>query len=257
MDHLLRCPSGLRELGGDAMPADTQPPRQGEAVVVVGIVEGAKASWDSLIDTRSPVVGRTEIERGCEPGELGFGAQPAVASLRGRFCRSDERFIRVIEGAELGQGLAEVHQERRPLRAILEERRGPAQEARGRRHVAACECSPSRRPEPHRRSAAKFSAVVVKRAEVHEIAVCLLEVVAQDLLELGTPLVRSVDAVNPVDEPLVKLRALPLEEALICGVADEDVVEPEAILVERSRPPAFDQALALDFMEVLRDVTDQ
>ena len=194
MDHLLRRPSGLRELGGDAMPADTQPPRQGEAVVVVGIVEGAKASRDSLIDTRSPVVGRTEIERGCEPGELGFGAQPAVASLRGRFCRSDERFIRVIEGAELGQGLAEVHQERRPLRAILEDGRGTAQEVGGGRHVAAGErATPSRR-KPLRRPDPDPTAVVVERPELQEVAVCLLEVVAQDLLELQFPVVARVDA---------------------------------------------------------------
>ena len=53
MDDLLRCPSGLRELGGDAVPADPQPPRQGEAVVVVGIIEGAKASRDAS-STRAP-----------------------------------------------------------------------------------------------------------------------------------------------------------------------------------------------------------
>ena len=191
MDDLLCRPSGLRELGGDAMPADPQPPGQGEAVVVVGIFEDAKASRDDLIDTRAPVVGRTEIEVVCEPRSSGFGAQPASPPsgppLPPRWC-----LIGVIEGAKLGQ--ASPRSTRSAASSAPSSR---SAEARRRRLAAAdmsprARRSPSRRPEPLRRSAAKCSAVVVKRAEVREIAVRLLEVVAQDLLELGTPLVRRL-----------------------------------------------------------------
>ena len=76
--------------------------------------------------------------------------------------------------------------------------------------------------------------MVVERAELGEVAVRLLEVVAEDLLVLGRAPV-AVDAVGPLDEALVKRRAGALEEALVRGVADEDVVE--AVRLVLGRPP--------------------
>ncbi len=71
--------------------------------------------------------------------------------------------------------------------------------------------------------------MVVERAELRQVAMGLLEVVAEDLLVLGCAL--AVHAVRPLDELLVERRARALENALVGGVADEDVVEAERVLL--------------------------
>ena len=60
----------------------------------------------------------------------------------------------------------------------------------------------------------------------------LLEVVPEDLLVLRRAL--AVDAVGPLDELLVEGRPGALEDPLVGRVADEDVVEPERLLLERA-----------------------
>ena len=92
----------------------------------------------------------------------------------------------------------------------------------------------ARRPADVSRSAARvpeLAPVVVERAELREVAVGLLEVVAEDLLELDLAAALAVDAVGPVDEALVERRPGALEQAVVGGVADQDVVEAEAASV--------------------------
>jgi len=48
--------------------------------------------------------------------------------------------------------------------------------------------------------------VLVERAEVGQIRMCLLEVIAEDLLELGLATALAVDGLGPLDEPLVERR---------------------------------------------------
>ena len=74
--------------------------------------------------------------------------------------------------------------------------------------------------------------MVVQRAELGEVAVRLLEVVAEDLLVLRRAF--AVDAVRPLDELLVERRASALEDPVVGGVADEDVVEAKRFLLDRS-----------------------
>ena len=57
----------------------------------------------------------------------------------------------------------------------------------------------------------------------------LLEVVAEDLLVLRRAL--AIHAVGPLDERDVEVGPRALEDAVVRGVADEDVVEAERVLV--------------------------
>jgi hypothetical protein len=67
----------------------------------------------------------------------------------------------------------------------------------------------------------------VDRAEVGEVAERLLEVVAQDLLELRLAIAAAVDPVGPVDESLVERGPRALEHAVVGRVPNEDVLEAE------------------------------
>jgi hypothetical protein len=59
--------------------------------------------------------------------------------------------------------------------------------------------------------------VIVEGPELAQVPVRLLQVVAEDLLELGRAVAVAVDAVGPRDEALVELRPRPLEQALVRG----------------------------------------
>ena len=72
----------------------------------------------------------------------------------------------------------------------------------------------------------------------------LLEVVAEDLLELGLAVALGGSLVSPVGEPLVVGRPGPLEQARVRGVPDEDVVEPKAAPRRRCRRRRLPRARA-------------
>ena len=85
-------------------------------------------------------------------------------------------------------------------------------------------CIPrSRAASPARREPAR---VEVERAELGVTAVCLLEVVADQLIGA----VRE-----PLGQPLVEIRPLGLRQACVGDVADQDVMEAEA---SRTTPAA-------------------
>ena len=52
----------------------------------------------------------------------------------------------------------------------------------------------------------ELDAVLVERSELGQVAMGLLQVVAEDLLELERPVAIRVDRVGPLDEPLVQRR---------------------------------------------------
>ena len=80
--------------------------------------------------------------------------------------------------------------------------------------VAARERAAARRGEPARRVAADLVALLVERAELAEIAVRLLEVIAEDLLELEAAAALGVDLVGPADEVDVQADAARLSRPL-------------------------------------------
>ena len=126
---------------------------------------------------------------------------------------------------------------------------GTAEERRGSRDVAAREGSSSRRRQPPGRVLADRPPVVVQRAELREIRPGLLEVVAEDLLELHAAI--AVDAVGPCHEPLVQIRPRPFQDPLVGGVADHDVVE--AVRAVLALVDAVDEVLLRQRRELERD----
>jgi hypothetical protein len=69
----------------------------------------------------------------------------------------------------------------------------------------------------------------------------LLEVIAEDLLVLARHL--SCGRLDPVREPLVQLGPQPLGDAVVGRVTDQDVGEPERILLRELRGLRPDQLL--------------
>ena len=129
--------------------------------------------------------------------------------------------------------------------------RGREQVRRG-GHVAAHEGAPARGGQPARGIGAELPYVLVGRRELGEEPVRLLEVVAEDLLVLERTV--AVDAVGPLDELLVQRGALALEQALVDGVADEDVVEGAEVGARRARPPACRNCVRVELVGLRRDI---
>ena len=103
------------------------------------------------------------------------------------------------------------------------------------RRPAAPRCSAPARPTSAR--------VLVERPELVEVAVRLLEVIAEHLLVLADD--RLADrAREPRRDLLVQRRARPLRHRLVDGVADQAAVEPERVADGERRPRRLDQLLA-------------
>ena len=83
--------------------------------------------------------------------------------------------------------------------------------------------------------------MVVERAELREVTNGLLQVVSVDLLVLRCSF--AVDGVCPLNETFVKRRAGALKDAVVCRVADEDVVEAVGLLFGRTRVIGADELL--------------
>ena len=102
------------------------------------------------------------------------------------------------------------------------------EQVRGRGHVAAPERPPPADAEPLAAPPTDAAAMIVERAELGEVAVRLLQVVAEDLLVLGLAPALAVDLLRPVYEPLVQGRRVRLSSPVVGGFADQDVLEAEA-----------------------------
>src|SRR4051794_27750518 len=102
-------------------------------------------------------------------------------------------------------------------------------------HVTAGECAPAGIRETPGRIASDLDAVCVEWSQLPEIAIRLLEVVGEDLLELDASVDLGVDLVRPGDEGLVEGGPRPLEHPVVGSITDQKVLEPVAMLAGRRR----------------------
>ena len=130
-----------------------------------------------------------------------------------------KRLVGELDLAGLGERLAGFDEQLDPQAT----HRRPRARAARRSRLAVAGMSPranARRPAAARRSEARraqLDAVVVERSELAEVAMGLLEVVAEDLLELERAVALRVAGVRPRDESLVERRPGALEEAVVAS----------------------------------------
>ena len=120
-------------------------------------------------------------------------------------------------------------------------------------YVAAAEGPPPCTQQPIGRPAGELVLLLAARAELDPEAVRLLEVMADDLVELGA-LARMV--LGPAREALVQLCPQPLRHRVVGGVADQDVAEAEAVLTRERARIRLDQPLADERLETAGDLAD-
>ena len=87
--------------------------------------------------------------------------------------------------------------------------------------------------------------MLIERRQLRAIPMRLLEVPAEDLLDLEDHLARGGLGIGPLHEPLVELRASSLEQAGVRRVPDEDVVEaihiaPRVVRLLVDEPAVFE-----------------
>ena len=141
-------------------------------------------------------------------------------------------------------------QQAKPLRVVRrQERHRPSEQYSGRGVVTPHEGAPSGRRKAARAVRSDREAVIIERAEFREVHPRLLEVVAEDLLELGDAI--AVHGVGPYDEPLVEVCPSALEYPVVGGVADHDVLE--AVVAFVPFLDRMDQVLLRERRELGRD----
>ena len=128
-----------------------------------------------------------------------------------------------------------------------------AQQAGGRGQVATRERAPAGRAELVGRARGDRPALGVERPELAPVAIGLLEVVAEDLLELLLPAALLVDPLGPGHEPLVELGAGPLQQRPVGRVADEQVAEAVGLVLADDPRLPEEELLAVERVQVGRD----
>ena len=155
--------------------------------------------------------------------------------------RGGSQPLRLVEHAPgLGQPAAfdqrgaQLGEQRDPPRIVGGKQPGnPLEQADRRGQVAADKRPPSRRLEPLGRPGGERGGARVARSERDAVLEGLLEVVADDLLELAQP-VRGRQ-LEPGGEALVQVGARVLRQRAIGGVADQDVTEAVGLLAGEVR----------------------
>ena len=92
----------------------------------------------------------------------------------------------------------------------------------------------------------------VERSELGQEALCLLQVIAEDLLELQRTLPLGVHNVGPFDEAFMDVRTGPLELTVVGRIPDQDVMEPEVGLALDTRIGRVNELLAVESRQVCR-----
>ncbi len=203
LDGIARRLGGVAEPTGSTRGPGEQAPGHGETRLVSRSFEDRGRRLDFLLD---------------RVGAPSLGARPQTNE------QADERRARRVGGGDAGPADRLLEHDRCLLEAARQEKRlavlgqeseslgvlggqepgRTSQEVRGGRHVAACKRAPAGRGQPARPVLPDRAAAVVERAELGEIRPRLLEVVAEDLLELDPTV--AVELVGPDDEALVESR---------------------------------------------------
>ena len=163
----------------------------------------------------APVLG-VAVARDEQPREVGARQRAAASPDSPARATASSRTASAHANSPISiERLAEVGQELEPLAVVgRQQRRGAAEQVRGRRHVAAREraaARPTRAGRP--RAAPSARPCSSSGPSSDEVAVRLLEVVAEDLLVLASRgRARRLTRVGPVDEALVQRRPRALEQ---------------------------------------------
>ena len=191
--------------------------------------------------------------------ELALGERPRLElGVSGRF-RDGQCLVQHVAGArEVSghhQGAAELDEKLASARMIRrEERDGTRDEARGCGDVAAgSDCSTAGGRQPLAGPRRELGGVLTERSELLPVQEGLLEVVADDLVELARPLARRV--LEPVGVLLVHPGPRLLRHAEICSVSNQNVAKLEAVLRGKDRPPRLDELLPREGHEAGADGT--
>ena len=207
------------------MDHDLQPPRACQSCAIAGRFEDRYRirSCFERAGARTRVAG---IDLDVPLAEEGAGFQSYIPD-RGRCRRSLVKGRGGIgKGAPLQLGLPEIHLQLDSLGiAILAKRGGARQQVRCSWKVSSGVGPAAGAAKALGRAGADLSAFGVDRAELRPVTERLLEMVAEDLFELLLAVAFAVDLLGPRHEAFVEGRPCPLEQRVVGGVPDEDVVE--------------------------------
>ena len=180
-----------------------------------------------------------------------MGPEPVVAEGLRRFAGLGDDRLQSLEVARLHQRERQMGEEFRSDGILFGHQRDRAgEEAHRRRHVLANERTATGGPETLRGGSPHGRDAVADRPELRKRSVRRLEVIADDLLDLGRPFLLA--ALDPPREALVQLRPPGFRDLLVRGVADEDVREAEGVLLD-CRVVGADQLLASERLEMVTE----
>ena len=118
------------------------------------------------------------------------------------------------------------------------DRDGASQEGATRVVVAAIERGAATTAQMTRSPAGEIGQDGIAWVELGPVAMCLLEVIADDLVALDEVVLRE-----PVGESLVELRTRRLGQRLVGGIPDEEVTKAESLVLGKGRFGCTDQLL--------------
>jgi hypothetical protein len=223
------------------MPEGQQAPGPDQPVDVPSLLEHREGLRDLPAALLQPALGAgPHPQRG--PVEQRPGAGPPLAAGLGQPGRLGHDPGRLVQPVLVGEDLAEGEQQLQAVRVGRRQQPGrPGQKLGGGRRVAPCQGLPAGRGQvvsgppgqPGRR---------LVGAELGPVAGRLLEVVPDDLLELGLPLAAGPG--HPGGHALVQGGPVALGQGGVGGVAQQQVAEPEGVLAAEARPAGLDQLLA-------------
>ena len=202
----------VRLAGGPVPAADRRSPAQGAATRGRGPFGSSDVSSRRRRPAVCPSTSSIDVEASdCVGRSCSRTSSAVVATGRSSMAaaspsRATEQIIGRREFADLHVCLARRHEQpwRCRVRRSSSSACGTVEQIRRGREVAAGQRASSRRRESGRGPNAERHGLVVERPELAAVAIRLLEVVPEDLLELGLAAAPPVHLVGPLDEPLVQ-----------------------------------------------------
>ena len=180
-----------------------------------------------LVDERGQLLRalRLAVDSEAAPEDPAAELSDTVAGRGGSLGEGICTAERVVALARPAQGVAELDLEGEVKLDPRYERGGTLEQADGGAVILAADgavaCGGQAAPSP------RCQLVVVGQPELGPVAVGLLEVVAEELVELDE---RGRVLLEPESEALVEVRAHGFRERVVGGVAEQEVAEAEAVL---------------------------